>query len=336
MDSSFYGMGDTFYSKEFPKVPEFEIEIMLQPSTIKNYIESMQELQSLDMSEYFPLSERAVKLFFSKIDPKFEGKSIKYSDSDNLDIICQIISYVGRSGYNYIKSADNIITLNQPVLIFYGIEQLSTYFTFMHFNFTGENMKINSIRDKFRRHGINPGEFNNVKSDSLIDELLDKKISLLTEGAAQRFFFSLGFPVWDYFFRKLEYSLRDLIHIFFRNLNIGLSNKTIQNFINDFDVKEDIQVDHHEDLNLFIFYILSFLFSHLSRYKIYTWQKLMGAEEKNLGVYIKFILNTIKQLYVRKLFAILGFEKDRIPSLKKHQSRRKVFKERWDKFLEEK
>lgn len=169
----------------FPKVSEFEIEILLQPSTIKRYIESVQELQSLDMSEYFPLSKRAVKVFFSKISPKFEVESIKYSDSDNLDIICQIISYIGRSGYNYIKSADNVITLNQPVLIFYGIEQLSTYFTFMHFNFTGENMKINSIRDKFRRHGINPGEFNNVKSDSLMDELLDKKISLLEEGAAQ-------------------------------------------------------------------------------------------------------------------------------------------------------
>ncbi|TKJ20457.1 MAG: hypothetical protein CEE43_12325 [Promethearchaeota archaeon Loki_b32] len=324
-----FGTGDTFHNDEFKIFSEYDIEIMFLPSTIKRYLENIQKLQSLEYCEYFPLSEKFVKNFFSNIKPEFDYQNIKYDNTSKLDLVSRIISYIGKSGYNYIKSVNNVIFLNQPVLLFYGIEQLATYFSYIHFNFSAENKKIESIRGKFRHHGINPKEFNNIDSSSNIEDLLNYNIELLVEGATQRFFFVLGFPVQDYFFKKIEYSLLDLIRIFFTKLHIGLSNKTIGNFLDDFPTQKEIKVKDLEDINLLVFYILSFLFSHLSRYKIFTWQKLTQTDEKNLGFYIKFMLDYIKSLFVRKIFSILEYEKNRMFGLIKHPTQSKLFKERW-------
>jgi hypothetical protein len=335
MDSSFYGEQDSFKSEEFREFSEFNIEMMFQPLTIRRYIESVINLQKVEGCEFFPLSEEFVKIFFSEIKSDFDYNLIKYHSCSDLDIICQIISYIGKSGYNYIKSAENVLPLNQPVLIFYGMEQLSAYFASMHFNFTVENTKIDPIRNIFHHHGLDPWEFNKIDINSSIDEILNKKLKLLTRGAAQRFFFTLGFPLHQYFFEKREYSLFDLIHIFFTKLQIGISNKTEGEYRTDFSIDREIQIEYHEDLNMFIFYTLSFLFSHLSRYKIFTWQKLMESNEKNLGLYLQFLMNKIKSFFIRKLFSILEFEKTRIWMFSKHAKRRDLFRQRWENFLQD-
>ena len=124
---SFYGMDDDFHSDEFKIFSKYDIEIMFLPSIIKRYLENIQKLQSLDHCEYFPLSERIVKNFFLCINPNFNYQNIKYNNTSKLDIISQILSYIGKSGYNYIQSVNNVIFLNQPVLLFYGIEQLANF-----------------------------------------------------------------------------------------------------------------------------------------------------------------------------------------------------------------
>lgn len=318
IDTSYYGQNESFHSKKFQVFSEVEIEIMFQASTIRRYIENLRKLQLLEDYEYHPLTESRVKNFFSHINSNFNYKNIKYNQSSDIDLISRIISYVGKSGYNYIKSANTVIPLNRPVLLFYGIEQLSTFFSYLHFNFTQENNRLSPIRNKFRTHGIDPWEFNNIDSSSSIDDLLNYKIKLLKEGAVQRFFFVLGFPVKEYFFKELKYSLLDLIQIFFTKLGIGLSNKLISKFSDDFSIKKPIEIKYQEDLDLLIFYSLSFLFSHLSRYKIFTWQKLLQTEERNLGFFIKYIIKRINDLFIREIFSILEHEREQLWILLRH------------------
>ena len=123
-----------------------------------------------------------------------------------------------------------------------------------------------------------------------------------------------------YFFKKLEFSLLDLLHIFFTKLQIRLGNELIHNFLDDLELTYNPthEIEYHQDLDLLIYYCLSFLFSHLSRYKISTWQKLLRTDEKNLGFYIKFVINKINDLYIRKIFSILKYEKDQIWIYSKH------------------
>ncbi|MEE9377646.1 MAG: hypothetical protein V3V33_06380 [Candidatus Lokiarchaeia archaeon] len=334
LDSSYYGIDNNFSSKTYRHFSDFDIEMMLQPTNIKRYIELVIEVQKLEECKYFPLSNGFMDSFFSKISPNFKYKNLKYTSEDNLDVISEIISYIGKSGYNYIKNVGNVTYLNQPVLLFYGIEQLSTFFSYIHFNFTEENVNTEPIREKFRRHGIGRGDFNIIKSELSIDEILSLKIILTTQGAAQRFFFVLGFPFQEFFYENKRYSLKDLMQIFFLNLNIGLSNDTQQKFIEDFDLNQ-IELADHPDFDMLIFYILSFLFSHLSRYKIYTWQIITQTEERNLGLYIKYIMERIKDLYLRKMITILYYEKERMGMFIKQPKRRKLFKERWDNFLKQ-
>ncbi len=131
-------------------------------------------------------------------------------------------------------------------------------------------------------------------------------------GAAQRFFLTLGFPVEKFFFKKLELSLIDLMLNFFTNLRVRFGHDLVSRLTDDFSFTDNIQIEYHQDLGLFIYYCLSYLFSHLSRYKIFTWHKLLQASEHNLGFYIKFIIKKIQNLFLRKVFSILRHEKGQI------------------------
>lgn len=314
LDRSTYGNGNSFSSDQYLQFADYEIEIMYQPLTIRKFIENLQKIQSYESTSFYPVKEEYIKNFFNKIKPDFEYQNMRYNSSINIDTISHIISYLGESGHNYIKSVKNVILLNQPTLLFYGIEQLATFFSYSFFNFSQENIKIDPIRGIFRRHGIDPYEFNSITSIITIDEILLKKIKLLDKGAIQRFFFSLAFPMDNFFLKKLEFTLLDLLHIFFTKLRIRLRNDLIHNFLDDFESSYNPtqEIKYHQDLDLLIFYCLSFLFSHLSRYKISIWQKLLRTDEKNLGFYIKFLISKIHDLYIRKIFSIVKYEKDQI------------------------
>lgn len=321
LDRSSYGIGENFSSEQYKLLADYEIEIMYQPLTITKYINSLLKIQSHETASYYPITEDQVKTFFKSIGPSFHYPNIKYSSSGEIEMAARIISFIGESGYNYIKSVYNVSPLNQPTLLFYGVEQLATFFTYIFFNFTQENTKINSIRGNFRKHGFDSWQFTNIKSSLSIDNLLQTKIKLLKVGAAQRFFLTLGFPVEKFFFKELELSLLDLMQNFFTNLRIGLGNDLVSKFIDDFSLEERVKIEYHQDLDLFIFYCLSYLFSHLSRYKIFTWQKLLQTNEKNLGFYIKFLIKKIEDLFLRKIFSILSYEKDQIWILLRHPQR---------------
>ena len=66
-----------------------------------------------------------------------------------------------------------------------------------------------------------------------------------------------------------------------------------------------------EDLDLFTFYILSFLFSHLARYRMNAWKRILSQEEKYFGFFIKFIIKTIQNMFIRRIFSIIHFNNDR-------------------------
>lgn len=280
-----------------------------------------------DETPYFPISEGIMEYFFKSRISDFDFSVLKYKNDDNLDEISQIISSVGISGYNYIQTVEKVIDFNKPVMLFYGIEQLCSFFSYLHFNFTVENPEINKIKEKFKTHGIGSAEFNNIELNSSINELLNKKIILRKEGAAQRFFLVLGFPI-KAFLENQEFKLKELIYSFFKNPFIQFSSKTIQLFLDDFKFNEEIQIGDIEDYDLFIIYLLSFLFAHLSRYKPYTWQKLLNLIEKNIGFYIKFLMTNMKDIFIRKLFTILYFERDRMERFSKSEKMRKLFANR--------
>lgn len=318
LDGRSYGDGDNFSSEQYKNFADYEIEIMYQPLTITKYMTSLVELQSHEKASYYPIEEEQVKTFFENIKPRFNYADIKYTTSSNIETIGKIISYIGESGFNYIKSVSNVSPLNQPTLLFYGVEQLATFFSYIFFNFTQENTKIDSIRGNFRKHGFNSWEFNNIKSSMSIDNLLACKIKLLKVGAAQRFFLTLGFPVEEFFFKERELSLLDLMLIFFTHLRIRLGRDLISRFMDDFSFKDTVKIEYHQDLDLLIYYCLSYLFSHLSRYKILTWQRLLQTSEHNLGFYIKFIIKKIQDLFIRKVFSILRHEKEQLWIMSRH------------------
>ena len=125
---------------------------------------------------------------------------------------------------------------------------------------------------------------------------------------------SLGFPLDKYFLQQREISFKELIQSFFLSTSIGISNKTMFLVMDDLSsfLKSSNKLDYDEDIDLFIFYMLSFIFSHLSRYKMYTWQKLITLEDFNIGFYLKYIIDKINELYIRKIFSIIDHYNDKI------------------------
>jgi hypothetical protein len=320
LDRITYGVGQSFSSDQYLQFADYEIEIMYQPLTIKKFIIKIQKIQSYERKLFYPVREDNIKKFFNKIKSNFDYNSLKYNSSDDTNQISNIISFLGESGHSYFNSVKNVGLSNQPTLLFYGLEQLATFFSYTFFNFSQENSEINQIRGSFRRHGIDPYEFNSVTSSITIDEILTKKIKLLDMGAIQRFFLVLGFPIENYFFKEFRFRLLDLLYIFFTKLRISLGNELTRCFLDDFELYYNPiqEITYHQDLDLLIFYCLSFLFSHLSRYKISLWQKILRTDEKNLGFYIKFIIRKINDLFIRKIFSILKYEKDQVSIFLRH------------------
>ncbi len=157
-------------------------DIYFSHATINNYLELVMKKQTNKKSSFFPSKEDDIKKYFDKLDPNFDYGFLKYTSNNDLSLICKIIGDQGISGYSYLENVDNIINLNKPTLMFYGIEHLAAYFRNLYFNFTDENQQYNQIKKKFHRHGIDSFEFKSLQTNLKIEELLEKKIKLKLEG----------------------------------------------------------------------------------------------------------------------------------------------------------
>jgi len=304
------GKGDSFESLQYKKFSNKEYEIFFQPLTIKKYLKKLITIQKIEEYSFFPCKENLIREYFQEIDKNFDYNNIKFSNKSNLQIISCIISNMGKSGFNFINSVDNLIYLNKPVLLFYGIEHLSSYYLNMHFNFTEENRKLKSLKNKRKifLHGIDSNEFKNkITLNSKASEILNYKIKLKKFGLASRFFLSLGFPIKEYFIKKKEITLIELLQTFFFKTRIGIPDNLKNAFREDLSKFFLEPLDYNEDIDLFVFYLMSFIFSHLSRYKMYIWKKLLSSEEYNIGFFLKYIIDVIKNLYIRKIFSLIYY-----------------------------
>ena len=83
-------------------------------------------------------------------------------------------------------------------------------------------------------------------------------------GFTSRFFLSLGFLLNEYFIPQKEITLIGLIQTFFLTTRIGISRKMKSLMMEDLSpfMKKDHELNYDEDIDLFVFYMLYFIFSH--------------------------------------------------------------------------
>ncbi|MHA1798454.1 MAG: hypothetical protein ACTSVY_08385, partial [Candidatus Helarchaeota archaeon] len=296
------GYGHHFESGQYQKFADYEIELMIQQEYIKNFLKVLVKLQSRDTFSFYPQTENRIQSYFERVAGNFNINDLKYQKENDFNIIAKTISSIGNSGYNFIINVKHLIPLNQPLFLFYGIEQLATFYSYMFFNYTQENLNYNEIRARFLMHGLDSRDFRNISNNMNIEDILNCKIKLKKKGAASRFFLLMDIPI-EFFLEERTFSMWELMHVFFRKLRIGMPNEFIRNFSRDFHDFTSIDIDYHQDLDLLIYYCLSFLFSHLSRYKMYIWQDLIDCVNYNLGFYLKFLMKKISELFLRKIFS---------------------------------
>jgi len=309
------GQGKSFQSPQFERYDANDYDIYFQPLNIKKYLIKLIKIQKIEEEKYFPNDENYIQIYFNKITKNFNPEKIRYTENSKLEIITHILMNIGKSGYEFIRSAENLGYINKPVLLFYGIEHLAAFFLNMHYNFTQENSSLSSIKsNKYFKHGIDSNQFNKIDVEEDLAKLLNYNIILTKQGFASRFFLSLGFPLNDYFFLQKKISLIELIQTFFLTTRIGLAPKMKSLMMEDLSpfLKRENEFAYDEDIDLFVFYMLSFIFSHLSRYKMYTWQQLITTEDYNIGFYLKFIIDTINELFIRKIFSITNYHSDQM------------------------
>ncbi len=67
--------------------------------------------------------------------------------------------------------------------------------------------------------------------------------------------------------------------------------------------KKDTDKQNITQSTLLVIYMLSFLFCHLSRYKMDIWIYLLECEEKNISFFIKYFLKYAKLFFIKRLFS---------------------------------
>lgn len=290
------------------KFTKEDYEIYLFPITIQRYLNNLVNLQQRNGESFFPSYETRIEDYFQTKFPLFDHNKIKYESTDDFGIISKIISDQGRSGSSFIENVDNIIDINKPLLLFYGIEQISAFYSNLHFNFTWVNINFKTIRKAFTNHGIDAFQFKNeIDLSNPIDDLLGKKIKLKKTGLPQRFFLTIAPGFLPYFDNELEFSLIDLLKLFFIFSPIPYKTKKI--FEDLYASRNDLSNDliefyfrHRQNLDLFLIYLLSFIFCHMCRYKLYAWTLILNSEEKNIGYFIAYFLNYSKRYFIKKVF----------------------------------
>jgi len=299
---------DINFDIEELKFTKEDYEIYLYPASIERYLDILVKLQQKDIGSFFPSSEVRIKKYFNNNFASFDHANIKYESTEDFEVICKIISYQGKSGSSFIENVDNVIDINKPLLIFYGIEQIAAYFSNLHFNFTWKNDRLNPIRVGLAKHGIDSFEFKNkVDLNNPIKDLLNKKIKLENGGLAQRFFLTIAPEFLPYFSQKLEIPFIELLKLFFIFSPIPYkTRKTFEELYGSRnslpDHLNDMYLNHRKRLILYIIYLLSFLFCHMCRYKLYAWTILLNSEEKNIGYFIKYFLKYSKKYFIKTVF----------------------------------
>ncbi len=311
------GYGDSFESNKYKKLGIDDYELYLEPYSIQQYLQKLVIIQHRKRFYYFPSYKRRIKNYFTLLSSSFNPECLRYQDDSQLKRVSKLVANIGRSGYDYINMVDKVIELNKPVLLFYGIEHLSTFYLNLHLNFTEENSDLFRLsRRKVRIHGINAFDFYNIPSEYNLENLLNSRVKLERFGLAPRFFLLLDFPTEFFFLKHQRISLIDLLQIFFLRTRIGISREIQSRFVDEFGVffnnsEMTKKMWKFGDLDLFIFYSLSFLFSHLARYRMNTWKGILSEEEKYFGFFIKFIIKTIQNMFIRRIFSTIYFNNDR-------------------------
>lgn len=318
------------YDLEMTNIKGEQYQIYFYPTTIKKYILDLKRYQEKSKFKYFPTSKEEFKNYFGRFnkfeknDKVFNSELIKYSDSDNFDLVSYITANQGSSGFNFLQMVDQINELNKPVLLFYGIEQLSAFFVNMHFNFTNSNQWENSIKNRklrvIRNHGIGANQFENIeisKTKNIIKTLLMNKISLKKMGLSSRFFSIFKPNSLNLFTNEEKISFKDLLINFFilqREADITGNDyisipKEIKDKFKDYFDSRDVEI-HLRSATLTI-YLISFLFAYLSRYKMYLWKKLLTSNQLNISFFVKFILKYSKDYFIQFLFNRLKYYEER-------------------------
>ena len=256
LDKSFSGYDESFQSPQYKKFSAFDYDLFFQPLNIKKYLRNQRRIQNLENEKFFPNEESYIQTYFDEISQNFNHNKVKYTNKTNLNIISDILTNIGRSGYDFIKSSEYLGYINKPVLLFYGIEHLSAFYLNMHYNFTQENSRLDSIKSsRYFKHGIDSNQFNSIDINEDLTNLFNYKIRLTKQGFASRFFLSLGFPLNEYFISQREISLIELIQTFFLTTRIGISHKIKSLMMEDLSpfLKKDNELDYDEDIDLFVF-----------------------------------------------------------------------------------
>lgn len=201
----------------------------------------------------------------------------------------------------------------------------------MHFNFTWNNNSLDTIRNDLAKHGIDALHFKNkVDLKNPIEDLLNKKIKLEKTGLAQRFFLTFDSRFLKFFTQRLEIAFIDLIKLFY--LFCPIPHKTKKIFIELYGSRHnlprhllDFYINYRNKLNIFSIYLLSFIFCHLCRYKLYAWTILLDSEEKNIGYFIRFFLNYSKKYFTKTIFDSVYSNEQVIKRIAKFGSPNKLF-----------
>jgi len=327
----YQGYCDSFSSYQYHDLKEDDYEIFLQINSIQKYLQKIITIQSQKRRFYFfPTYRSRINNYFKHLSVSFNPEALKYSSNTNLEKVSNIIANIGKSGYNYINSVENVIELNKPVLLFYGIEHLVAFYLNLHLNFTEENQNLwTQNRKKLIGHGVDPFNFNDIPSEFELDDLLNYKIKLLDIGLCPRFFLVCKSPLECYFLKSKKLSLMTLLRFFFTNLRIGISERILAMFFDEFGRTSSVsEIKKLDDLDLFVFYLFSFLFSHLARYKINAWNNLLLEDKKNFGFIIRFIMKTIRKLFIRRIFSLI-YSNNEFLSIRKRKLMNRLEKTNW-------
>ncbi len=211
LDRSSSGGGKSFQSPQYKRFDILDYNIYFQPLNAKKYFRKLIRIQNLENEKFFPNEKAYIQSYFGEISQNFNHNKIKYTAETNLNLVSDISTNIGRSGYEFIKSTELLGYINKPILLFYGIEHLSAFYLNMHYNFTQENSRLASIKSsKYFKHGIDSNQFNHIGIDEDLTKLLDYKVILNKNGFASRFFLSLGFPLNEYFYPQRQISLIEI------------------------------------------------------------------------------------------------------------------------------
>lgn len=276
-------------------------EVFFTPTVIIKYIES-------SIGKKIPSKWKTTfATYFSSIKSDYDYGSIIYDSSlsrEDIEKVALMVSYQGRSGLSYLDNIDNVSLLNKPILLYYGIMQISSYYANLFYNFTDLNRKLDRVSKEIRRHGISANELIQIREHHTIEDIIEKKITLLKSGMNSRFFLAYSPEMVSYFLNQVKFSLLSLLKCFFSPNNQFLNEEIHWKFANHYGYHPSKIQD--QGWLVFIIYTISFLLSYLARYKMFYWVKLLESTENNLNFFIKYFLTHAKPFFLNLIFKDLS------------------------------